>query len=127
MCPPSRTLPPPHPSRPPQSAELGSPAASHWLSVLHVVGYICQCYSPSSPHPPRPTVTLLSFDGQRKVHSLRPAEDEKLPPAFLGREGSAGGSWKAPSHQQTLLPLPGRAWSHLPAFRNPCPPGAPGS
>ena len=26
-------------------------AASHWLSVLHIRGYVCQCYSPNASHP----------------------------------------------------------------------------
>ena len=41
-------------SRSSQSTSLGSlcyPAASQWLSVLHMVVYICQCYSLNSSHP----------------------------------------------------------------------------
>ena len=44
-----------HPSRSSQSTELSSLCcrpASHWLSILHVVVYTRQSYSPSSPHPP---------------------------------------------------------------------------
>ena len=42
--------PPPHshPSRSSQSSELSYlcyTATSHWLSVLHMVVYMCQCYS----------------------------------------------------------------------------------
>lgn len=81
---PSLLNPPPlpHPFRSSQGPELGylcSTAASHWLSVLCVRGCICQGHSPCSSHPPLPSVSLLSFDGQRKVHSLWPGEDEKCP------------------------------------------------
>ena len=46
--------PTPHPSRSSQSPELSSlcyRAASHSLSVLHVVVYVCQCYSLCPSHP----------------------------------------------------------------------------
>ena len=60
MSPPSWTpshLPPPHPSRSSQSTELSSlccAAASCKLSDFDTAVYICQCYSLSSSHPPRP-------------------------------------------------------------------------
>ena len=49
---------PSHPSRLSQSTELSLcyKAASHWLFILHVVAYICQCYSPSLNHPSLPTL-----------------------------------------------------------------------
>ena len=46
--------PTPHPSRSSQSPELSSlcyRAASHSLSVSHVVAYMCQCYSLCPSHP----------------------------------------------------------------------------
>ena len=57
ISPPSGTsLPAPasHPSRSSQSMVLGSlccTAGSHWLSVLHRGGYICQFHSPTSSQP----------------------------------------------------------------------------
>ena len=50
---------PSHPSRWSQSTELISlcyAAASHSLSILHLVAYICQCYSLTSS---QLTLTLL--------------------------------------------------------------------
>ena len=57
----SWAAPPPapsHPSRSPQSMELSSQcciSGSHWLSVLHMEGYICQSQSPNSSQFPFPT------------------------------------------------------------------------
>ena len=70
ISPPSCTSLPPslsHPSRWSQSTELISlcyVAASHWLSILHLVVYMCPCYSltlSQLPLPPSPC---------RQVHSL---------------------------------------------------------
>ena len=47
-------IPHPTPPRSSQSARLGSlcyTAASHWLSILSMVLYMCQCYSLNSSHP----------------------------------------------------------------------------
>ena len=44
----SHPLPPSHPSRSSQSTKLSSlchTAAFHYLSILHMVVYICRCYS----------------------------------------------------------------------------------
>ena len=60
-------LPPSHPSRSSQSTELNSPyytAASHQLSMLHMVLYICPRYSLNSSHPPH-------HPPYPQVHSLR--------------------------------------------------------
>ena len=49
-----------HPSRISQSTKLSSLcciAASHQLSTLHMVVYICQCYSLNSSHSPFPAVS----------------------------------------------------------------------
>ena len=56
ISPPSWTSPIP-PSRSSQGPELSSLcfiAGSHYLSVSHMVVYICQSQSPSSSHPPLP-------------------------------------------------------------------------
>ena len=56
-----------HPSRWSQSTELISPcdaAASHQLAILHLVVYICQCYSLTSSRltiPPSPCPQLHSL------------------------------------------------------------------
>ena len=45
---------PSHPSRSSQSPRLSSlcyTSASHWLSILHMVMYMCQCYSLNSSYP----------------------------------------------------------------------------
>lgn len=55
----SLSAPPSHPSRPPLRTELSSlchTAASHQLSVLHMVVYMRQCYSLNLSLPPLPTL-----------------------------------------------------------------------
>ena len=47
-------IPPSHPSRSSQHTRLDSLCfilASHWLSTLHMIMYICQCYFLYSSHP----------------------------------------------------------------------------
>ena len=65
--PPLLSLPPCHPSRSSQSTRLGIlcyTAASHQLSILHVVVYKCQRYFLNSSHPLPPPLSP-------QVHSLR--------------------------------------------------------
>ena len=53
-----------HPSTWLQSIELiflGYAAVSHWPSILHLVVYICQCYSLTSIQIPLSTCVLKSF------------------------------------------------------------------
>ena len=53
-----------HPSRSSQSIELISlcyAAASHYLSILHLAVYICQCYSLTSSQLPLPHCVLKSI------------------------------------------------------------------
>ena len=63
-------LPPPslsHPSSSSQSTKLISPcyaAASHQTPILHLVVYICQCYSLTTSQPPLPALCP-------QVHSQR--------------------------------------------------------
>ena len=69
LClPPTLCIPPSvsHPSRWSQSTKLISlcdAAASHWLSILHLVVYVCQCYSLTSSQltlpPPRVLKSIL--------------------------------------------------------------------
>ena len=59
MSPPSHL--PPHPTplgchRAPDLSSLHHTANSHWLSVLHMVTYMFQCYSLYSSHPLLPTL-----------------------------------------------------------------------
>ena len=67
ISPPSCTSLPPslsHPSRWSQSTELISPcyaAASYQPSVLHLVAYVCQCYSLTMSQPPLPPCVLKSI------------------------------------------------------------------
>ena len=53
-----------HPSRWSQSTELISlccAAASHWLSILHLILYICQCYSLTSCQLTLPPPHVLKY------------------------------------------------------------------
>ena len=60
-------LPWSHSSRSPQSSEVSSLGytASHSPSISHVLMCICQCYSPSSVHPPFPHCAQCSFPSLR--------------------------------------------------------------
>ena len=80
----SPSLPPPlsHPSRWSQSTELISlcyAAASHQLSILHLVVYICQCYSLTMSQPPLPPLCpqvrsvglrLYSYPATRSISTI---------------------------------------------------------
>ena len=62
---------PPSSSRSSQSTSLGSlcyPAASQWLSVLHMVVYICQCYPLNLPHPFTPAVSTSPVNKRQLYH-----------------------------------------------------------
>ena len=63
---------PSHPSRLSQSTRFSSlchTANSHWLSILHMVMYMFQCYSLYSSHPLLPSImstSLFSMSVERK-------------------------------------------------------------
>ena len=131
MSPPSWTLLPPAPPLEVTTEPwAGLPVlySSFPLAICFACGevYMSVLLSLFIPPSPSPCYSPVFWWTEESAFTLAWGRWE-MPPDFLGSKGAAGGLWKMPPHQQTLLPLPGRAWGRLPVFRNPCPPRAPGA
>ena len=92
LCPlPLEPPSPPHPSRLLQRPGLNSlshTANSHWLSILHMVMYMFQCYSLKSSHP------LLLLLGMYPKEAR--IERDTCTPMFIAAVFTIARTWKQP-------------------------------
>ena len=101
--------PPSHPSRSPQSIELSSlcyTAPSHELSILYMVVYIRQFYSPNSSHPPL-SAQCLNVRSPRLCVFFKDSNSTRSGSHSYGLEGEMA------THSSTL------AWE-IPWMEEPC-------